>query len=103
MNLRKKPTKEQVRNYGFKYNYGITLDEYADKLKAQNNCCAICGTQHLETNQVTRLHIDHCHKSKKIRGLLCTNCNKGLGHFHDNIEILKQAINYLNEQNISNS
>ena len=50
--------------------------------------CAIC-------NEQTDLAVDHCHNSMKIRGLLCNNCNNGLGRFKDNIELLENAIKYL--------
>jgi len=40
-------------------------------------------------------HLDHCHKTGRIRGVLCNNCNTGLGKFYDDIELLKTAINYL--------
>ena len=50
--------------------------------------CAICGI-------TERLHIDHCHNSGDVRGLLCSNCNLGIGNLKDNIKILKNAILYL--------
>jgi uncharacterized protein YlaI len=60
----------------------------------QKGCCAICGKHQTILNKT--LNVDHCHKTGKIRGLLCTNCNHGLGKFYDNAEVLKVAINYLN-------
>ena len=47
--------------------------------------------------------MDHCHKTKKIRGLLCHTCNSGLGMFKDNIEYLKNAIKYLEVNNNNNN
>lgn len=44
------------------------------------------------------LAVDHCHDSGKVRGLLCNNCNNGLGRFMDNIQILKNAVKYLEEK-----
>lgn len=73
-----------------KYDYNTT-EEYIEKLlKDQDNKCAICKLE-------TKLVIDHCHANGNVRGMLCTNCNTGLGHFKDNINFLKEAINYLND------
>ena len=71
--------------------YGITLTTYKALLKSQNNCCAICGKRIYDK----RLSIDHCHKSGFVRGLLCQNCNLGLGLLGDNLESLKKAVVYL--------
>lgn|SRR3990167_3683409 len=74
-----------------KANYGITEAQYQALIISQNNCCLICK---LPAGDKT-LHIDHCHATGKIRGLLCNHCNTGLGRFKDNIELLKAAIKYL--------
>ena len=58
----------------------------------QNGCCAICNTA-LSTSKA--VHLDHCHISGDIRGVLCQPCNIGLGGFKDNIESLENAIEYL--------
>jgi hypothetical protein len=63
-------------------------------LKKQGNVCAICG-KGLEKDK--RLAVDHNHKTGKIRGLLCVNCNMMLGMSKDNINTLKSAIKYLEE------
>lgn len=60
------------------------------KIKTQSNRCAICNELFK-----TKAALDHCHKTGKIRGVLCINCNSGLGFFKDNIPILKAAISYL--------
>jgi hypothetical protein len=60
----------------------------------QKGCCKIC--QKPFTGQ--RPCVDHCHTTNKVRGLLCSSCNKGLGHFFDNQEFLNNAINYLQEE-----
>ncbi len=73
--------------------YGITLQDYDNLLIKQQNCCAICNT-HI-ANLSTRLHVDHCHKTKKVRGLLCFNCNQGIGRFKDSLEIIEKAKDYL--------
>jgi hypothetical protein len=66
-------------------------------LKKQNNCCGICK-KHISEALLTRksnLCVDHDHKTGKIRGLLCDNCNRGIGLLGDNIDILRNAIGYL--------
>ena len=70
---------------------GITLDQYAATDEAQDWVCAIC---HREPT-TERLHIDHDHRTGKFRGLLCGNCNRGIGLFADNAEYLQQAIQYV--------
>ena len=73
--------------------YGITLEEYNNMLEAQDYKCAICGNE--DEIEGRRLAIDHCHSTGNVRGLLCGKCNRGLGLFYDNQELLKQAIQYL--------
>ncbi len=75
--------------------YGITSVEYLKMAESQSGQCKICGTTELYGR--TRLAIDHCHSTGRIRGLLCTKCNAGLGMFSDNIEKLTNAISYLKE------
>lgn len=72
----------------------MTQDCYMKMLDLQNQCCLICNIN-VENTGKLHLVIDHCHKTNKVRGLLCSKCNVGLGMFNDDIEILKSAINYL--------
>lgn len=76
-----------------KKRYGITLEQYELLFAKQNQCCAICKKHQSEFD--TSLAVDHCHLTGKVRGLLCYNCNMGLGRFKDNINYLKEAILYL--------
>ena len=69
---------------------GCTEEEYTKRLIEQNEECAICGKKLGQ-----KLRIDHNHTTGKLRGLLCDNCNWGLGNFKDNTELLKNAILYL--------
>lgn len=62
-------------------------------LHNQGNKCKICETHESEFDK--RLAVDHCHKTGKVRGLLCSSCNTSLGKFKDDPEILRRAINYL--------
>ena len=74
-----------------KYRFGISLAEYNDMLLAQNHRCAICNTE----NPKGGWALDHDHSTGKIRSFLCNICNRGLGYFNDNPEVLMQAANYL--------
>lgn len=82
------------RNSKFKKAYGITLDDYYVMLEAQNNRCKICKTT-VPSSRTQYFAVDHCHTTGKVRGLLCTKCNTGLGRFNDNLELLNSAITYL--------
>lgn len=78
-----------------KNRYKITREEYELLIK-NNSKCKICNR---EWSEDVRKSIDHNHQTNRIRGLLCLNCNTLLGHAHDNIETLKNAIKYLEEDN----
>jgi recombination endonuclease VII len=79
--------------------YGITLAQYDEMAVKQGGVCAICGRAPNGTNHVERsLVIDHCHDTGKIRGLLCNNCNSGMGMIGDSVEHLEAAIAYLKKQ-----
>lgn len=73
--------------------YGITIEEYNNIYNTQKGFCLICGVHQSEVNN--KFHLDHCHTTGKIRGLLCPTCNRLLGCAKDNTEILKNAIIYL--------
>lgn len=74
--------------------YGITLKEYNRMLEAQGHCCAICGGS--EGMSLGRhMAVDHCHDTGMVRGILCSHCNRGLGFFKDNPELLTAAAKYL--------
>lgn len=88
------------QNAKLKKHYGMTIDDYENLYDTQNGICMICGKPEFVKDQNGRLRklaVDHCHTTGKIRGLLCTNCNKGLGHFKDSPELLKSAVNYLDK------
>lgn len=72
--------------------YGMTLEEYEALLRAQEGKCAICG-ETCGTGQ--HLSVDHCHDTNAVRGLLCRNCNRGLGLFQDRPDLLGRAHEYL--------
>ena len=72
-----------------KRTYGLTEDDLIALKKKADGKCMICKSK------CYRLNIDHCHKSKQVRGLLCTGCNTGLGGFKDKVRLLENAIDYL--------
>ena len=84
-----------VRDRDLKRRFGSSLQEYKSLLSKQEGKCAICGKLN---ESIKSLHLDHCHKSGNIRGLLCANCNIGLGNFFDNRAFLFQAIEYLEKE-----
>jgi len=88
------PSKLYNRRKYLKHSYGITVDDYDHMYTTQKGCCAICGVHQSET--VRKFHVDHCHSTGKIRGLLCQDCNHLLGRAKDTREILSNAIAYLN-------
>jgi len=78
----------------YKKEYGITFEQKDIMVAKQNNRCRIC----CKSFKLPRdIHVDHSHTTKKVRGILCSNCNTGLGKFQDNITFLKAAIKYLKE------
>jgi hypothetical protein len=76
------------RHYHLKRRYGIGAAEVDELIRLQAGVCPICARENPE-------HVDHDHKSGKVRGILCFNCNGGLGQFSDNTERLVNAIDYV--------
>ena len=70
------------------WKYGIDKEKFNDLMTKAENSCQIC-------KDTENLVIDHCHDSKKVRGILCWSCNIALGHFKDSKEKLEKAIKYL--------
>lgn len=76
--------------------YGLSVVEYEAMLEKQNNSCALC-LRHQSTFK-RRLSVDHCHKQGRVRALLCNACNIGLGLFGEDTDMLRRAINYLDQR-----
>lgn len=78
-------------------NYGISYEEYMRMHSEQGGKCKLCGGEGflMRKHHKTKLVVDHCHSTGKIRGLLCHNCNRALGLMQDNVETLQNAIDYL--------
>jgi hypothetical protein len=81
--------KEYMKWYAIKKKYNLTKVEYAEMLKNQKHVCAICYKN-------KSLVVDHCHKTSKVRGLICDYCNIAMGII-DNAELLESAIRYKRE------
>ena len=90
------PEKKAKRNkywgeYRLKRNYGLTQEDYKKLLEQQKGVCAICGCK----PNGKALAVDHNHTTGKIRGLLCHDCNVGIGFLKEDISILQKSIEYL--------
>ncbi len=83
---------EKVKDSFYRSTYSVTYKEKLLMVEEQDNKCKICNKE-FENSKDT--HLDHCHTTGEIRGILCSNCNKGLGCFKDNEDFLKEAIIYL--------
>jgi len=90
--------KRKAREAYLQFTYGIGVDAVNQLRQAQGGKCPICCTT---LKDGTYTHVDHDHDNGEIRGILCTNCNRGLGHFHDSINTLERAITYLRNYNES--
>lgn len=88
---KKNSQKSYIRKIKTKYN--LSLENYTRMLEEQNNCCYICGKSNCS------LAVDHCHETNKVRSLLCRSCNSGLGFFKESIQIMKNAISYIEKFN----
>jgi len=88
--------REAKRRSALLRRYGISQEQFVDLFEAQDGACAICGTSEPGGRRNT-LHIDHCHDTGKVRGLLCNPCNLMLGLAKDNPAALTRAADYLLE------
>ena len=75
--------------------YGLTPESYASLLAAQGGGCAICGATKANKTDTRRLAVDHDHSSGRVRGLLCTPCNRTLGAMNNDPLLLRKAADYL--------
>lgn len=82
----------RVKNSQLMCSYGITIDQYEAMAKSQGNVCAICEGTQLDSRG---LAVDHCHKTGRVRGLLCNRCNRAIGMLDDDYKLLEKAMTYL--------
>lgn len=96
--LKEKWARERITKFAIrraqwlKRQYGLTESGFAELMARQDDCCAICRRPF---RRLRDAHIDHCHLMRKVRGVLCANCNVGLGHFGEDAEKLFNAVSYL--------
>jgi hypothetical protein len=86
-----------IRGHRLRLTYGLTLEQFEQLVEAQRGCCAICRSP-LDRHKARgsgSAHVDHCHVKRTVRGILCHDCNVGLGAFRDNAERLQSAMEYL--------
>lgn len=96
---RRKSDPDYFKNNKLRSEFGIGLIEYRALSQTQKYRCAICGSKETvidkRTGQPRSLAVDHCHKTDKVRGLLCMGCNQGIGNMKESVEILSSASKYL--------
>lgn len=85
---------DRQRKYQLRDKYGITVEDYDRMMVEQDGKCAICERTE-PTGRWKRLAVDHCHKTGQVRGLLCDKCNRGMGLLEDRIDLLTNAVKYL--------
>lgn len=89
--------KQKYREYGWKIRYGVSKETYQALFDSQNGVCAVCS------GPPTRefLDIDHNHLNGKVRGLLCSPCNMGLGQLKDSASLMRKLADYVERHNES--
>ena len=93
--------KFKIRRQNIKAKYGITMEQFVEMYESQNGLCKICDSEMEMFSSRDRMHdianIDHCHKTGKVRALLCNFRNTALGKFKDSAELLIKASEYVKE------
>ncbi len=94
----KRITKEDNHKYHIKHRYGISKEQYDEKLRLQDNKCAICNKEEIRlstSGEIRKLSVDHDHDTNEVRDLLCYKCNWIIGVLGDNLELLEKVKLYL--------
>ncbi len=99
---RNRQSQERLKHLYLMNTYGLSYQEFITMLESQKYSCKLCYREVKANIEVRQLRsnsavVDHNHISGKVRGILCNECNRGLGYFHDNKETLMNAIIYLTE------
>ncbi len=93
---------ERIRDQALRATFGVSLADYNRMLSEQNGVCAICGKFEKRKGRggnIRQLAVDHCRDTSKVRGLLCADCNQGIGMMNHSVDILTRAIDYLKRTN----
>lgn len=85
--------KQKIKSAALLRKYGITLKQYNDMLEIQSGKCSVCGE--LFSDKEQKLVVDHCHKTGRVRGLLCSRCNVALGFARDCPHVLRSLADYI--------
>lgn len=85
-------SKRYRRDWFLRTTYGISLNDFNAILRKQRGKCRVCKTKHSRRRS---LHVDHCHKTMKVRGLLCFKCNTALGKLGDDLKLVIRLVKYL--------
>jgi len=88
----------QRRDYWLRKKYGISIKEFDELFMSQGFVCALCEKSIPDKRH---RHVDHCHSTGRVRGILCFNCNKSLGMLGDTPRSLEKALAYLNGERIA--
>jgi len=103
----RKRNPDKHKNRDLMRQYGIGIEDYRSMEAEQNGLCAICRKPESATNPKTKelrsLAVDHCHDTKKVRGLLCSMCNTAIGSFNDDISVIERSIKYLKKHSLAHS
>lgn len=86
------------KEYNLRRRYNISREDYDNKLKEQRHSCAICKTHFKDKTR--SLHVDHCHTTDKVRGLLCYKCNTAIGLLKENMDNVRNALKYLRKYKV---
>lgn len=92
--------KSRARTLHYSRTYGLTVAQVDAMLAAQDGACAICQTQNPSRGRTLGWFVDHDHKTRLVRGILCNNCNRAIGLMKDDPSILERAVAYLRAQRI---
>lgn len=84
--------KTDLKRWYFKRIYGISIEDVSAMIAEQGNLCAICKQR---PEGIRPLAVDHCHKTGKVRAMLCDKCNRGIGFLRDSPEIIQSALDYV--------
>lgn len=97
----RKDRPDSTRGYNLKVRFDMSISDYNNLFLKQRGLCAICKKPEISKDKAGKykwLCVDHNHNTGKVRGLLCQNCNTGIGLLRDSKKVLESAIKYLNKR-----